>query len=422
MIAPRRVASFVGLSLLLITSALAQVGNVVDEALPSKAKSQTVFVEQVVPATKKTIPPESILKVGDRNYKVIRELGHGGLGTVYEAIDETNNQSLALKIIKCSSEERANRYVSAFRIYQGISSERMLPISNAQKFYSEQEKAFFVSYTMATIPNYTTLSSRKVKDSFAWKKLNFETDRKSEIAQKWLIRAEFLLKEFHELAKALQESGIVHRDIKPGNLVLEAYEGSVDAATIESRRYRILLADPDLVIIKGDRGHIAGTEGFIPPNALTGKPNDGIRFQDRYALAASFYEVVFGISLIEEIKNLKPNAMRKRTPTLKSPEDLYLYFGGDLLSDTNLIDQLIAERFEFITKMICSNGPCNERVQNLMKDVSNYLRNGLVHYDRVEVPFVDRVKTISKKCATVGYQMYSSLMGRNLLRTSHGPQ
>src|SRR5882762_11410866 len=56
--------------------------------------------------SKEILPSSTILQ---NRYRVLRELGHGGMGTVYEALDQRINCLVALKEISAGGENEARR-------------------------------------------------------------------------------------------------------------------------------------------------------------------------------------------------------------------------------------------------------------------------------------------------------------------------
>ena len=137
-------------------------------------------------------------KIGD--YKIIREIGHGGMGTVYEAIRETENftQKVALKVIK-----------------RGMNNEIIL-----RRFRSEQQ-------ILATLehPNIGRfLDGGKTKDGSPFYAMELiEGLPIDEFCWENNLSIEEKVKIFREVCSAVSYAHtnlIVHRDLKPSNIIV----------------------------------------------------------------------------------------------------------------------------------------------------------------------------------------------------------
>lgn len=137
-------------------------------------------------------------QIGD--YKIIREIGHGGMGTVYEAIRETENftQKVALKVIK-----------------HGMTSEIFL-----KRFRSEQQ-------ILATLehPNIGRfLDGGKTVDDLPFYAMELiEGLPIDEFCRENNLSIEEKVKIFREVCSAVSYAHtnlIVHRDLKPSNIIV----------------------------------------------------------------------------------------------------------------------------------------------------------------------------------------------------------
>ena len=135
-------------------------------------------------------------KIGD--YKIIREVGHGGMGTVYEALRETENfkQRVALKVIK-----------------RGMNNEIIL-----KRFRSEQQ-------ILATLehPNIGRfLDGGKTADGLPFYAMEFiEGVSIDEYCRS--LSVEEKIRIFRDVCSAVSYAHtnlIVHRDLKPSNIIV----------------------------------------------------------------------------------------------------------------------------------------------------------------------------------------------------------
>src|SRR5262245_2738810 len=143
------------------------------------------------------LSPGTILQ---KRYRIVRELGHGGMGTVYEAVDQRVNSIVALKETTTTHDGEARRAFE--REAALLANLRHQALPKVMDFFSEREGDFLV---MEFIPGY-------------------------DLAELLDLRGEpfpqtQVLRWAHDLLRVLeylhgQSPPILHRDIKPSNLKL----------------------------------------------------------------------------------------------------------------------------------------------------------------------------------------------------------
>jgi serine/threonine protein kinase len=133
-------------------------------------------------------------------YRIIRELGHGGMGTVYEALDQRINCLVALKQTSVSDNEQARRAFEREASLLGNLRHAALP--KVMDYFTEDNADFLV---MEFIPG------QDLAELLEQRNAPFEQMQVLRWARDLLKVLEYL----HE-----QNPAIVHRDIKPSNLKL----------------------------------------------------------------------------------------------------------------------------------------------------------------------------------------------------------
>jgi len=210
------------------------------------------------------LSPNTILQ---NRYRVVRELGHGGMGTVYEAIDQRVNCVVALKQTLATSDQEAR---SAFeREAALLANLRHQALPKVMDYFSENDGDFLV---MEFIPGHDLAELLEL--------------RGSPFPQAQVLHwADELLKVLEYLHG--QRPPIVHRDIKPANLKL-------------TKQGEIFLLDFGLA--KGSVGQMATLEtsrsvrGYTPVySSLEQMHGHGTDPRsDIYSLGATLYHLLTG--------------------------------------------------------------------------------------------------------------------------------
>lgn len=143
------------------------------------------------------LAPNTILQ---NRYRVVRELGHGGMGTVYEALDQRVNCIVALKETMAGNNEEARRAFEREASLLGNLRHSALP--KVMDYFSEDDGDFLI---MEFIPGYDLAELLELRGN------PFPQAQ----AMRW---ADELLKVLEYLHG--QQPPILHRDIKPSNLKL----------------------------------------------------------------------------------------------------------------------------------------------------------------------------------------------------------
>jgi len=210
------------------------------------------------------LTPDTVLQ---GRYRVVSQLGQGGMGTVYEALDERLDTTVALKETFFADEKLRKQFEREARLLARLHHPALPRVSD---HFSEGEGQFLV---MQFIPG----------DDLA----EMMTRRPGPFpADQVLIWADQLLDALDYLHT--QEPQIVHRDIKPQNLKLTA-------------RGQIILLDFGLA--KGQAGEISRvstaasifgyTPNYAPLEQIQGLGTDAR--SDLYSLAATIYHLLTGV-------------------------------------------------------------------------------------------------------------------------------
>ncbi len=198
-------------------------------------------------------------------YRIERELGAGGMATVYLAEDEKHKRKVALKVLKpeLAAVVGAERFLAEIKTTANLQHPHILPL------FDSGEAASYVFYVMPFVEGES---------------LRERLDREHQLP------VDEAVKITTDLAEALgyaHRHGVIHRDIKPANILLSSG--------------RPLVADFGIALAVssagGDRltetGLSMGTPYYMSPEQAAGDGHIDAR-SDIYSLAAMMYEMLAG--------------------------------------------------------------------------------------------------------------------------------
>jgi serine/threonine protein kinase len=198
-------------------------------------------------------------------YSLQREIGRGGMGVVYLARDVQLDRDVAIKVLPthlASEPQHRARFLREARMAAGLSHPHIVPIHRVS------EMGGYVFFVMSFIEGETVGERLRSRGP---------------------MPAQEVTRMLREVSWALAYAhgrGIVHRDVKPDNILLEAATGR---ALVTDFGIAFGGADP---LVAMDRGKIMGTAHYISPEQAAGGDVDGR--SDIYALGVVGYLAVSG--------------------------------------------------------------------------------------------------------------------------------
>ncbi|MDX1928779.1 MAG: protein kinase [Pirellulaceae bacterium] len=267
-------------------------------------------------------------RIGD--FKIIREIGRGGMGIVYEAEQQSLRRRVALKVLPPSatlSPSTIERFRRESRAAARLHHSNIVPVfgvgeDDGLHYYvmqfiqgvgldqvlvelAESRRSQLLGHNESRAKNSSTVTS----------KANSSTG--SEDRHYWNRVAIIGL----QLANALHfahTQGVLHRDVKPANVLLDS------DGLIWLTDFGLAQASDDANLTRS--GDIVGTLRYLAPERLHG---DGNQLSDVYGLGATLYELLAmvpafpesdRVTLIRQIAHQEPKRLRAIDPSI--PRDL----------------------------------------------------------------------------------------------------
>jgi tRNA A-37 threonylcarbamoyl transferase component Bud32 len=217
-----------------------------------------------------------------KNYFVLEPLGTGGMGSVYKARDARLNRFVALKLLRkefAGDENLTAKLQEEARLTASIKHPHVVEV-----FATGEEDGQF--YVVMELVDGGSLDDR------------MEDEKR--ISEKETLEIGL------QVAKGLQaalQAGLIHRDIKPGNILFAARQ---TAKIVDFGLAQLAVQHAQT------EGEIWGTPYYVAPERLTSQPED---FRsDVYSLGATLFHALAGRPTFEnetqsaaELKKLKSN-------------------------------------------------------------------------------------------------------------------
>ena len=204
-------------------------------------------------------------------YRLEERIGLGGMAVVFRAYDSRLDRRVALKILApglAADQAFRQRFIRESRAAAAVEDPHIIPVFEA----GESDGVLFIAMRYVRGGDVRSLIDR--------------------VGALPPGRAAEIISQVAGALDAAHERGLVHRDVKPGNMLLEA-------SAAADRPEHVYLSDFGLskaaLSAGGDltaSGQFLGTLDYVAPEQIESRPLDGRT--DEYALACSAYEMLCG--------------------------------------------------------------------------------------------------------------------------------
>lgn len=266
---------------------------------------QAVTVD-FVPSSEKTEPSPHVAarpvkKVRIGRFEVTSVLGNGSFGTVYRAHDPLLDREVALKVPRFTTDEDA----SLERFHREAKAAARLHHPNIVTLYENGQAEtgpYLVSEFVDGIPLNQLLREQRLE-------LQVAVD---------------LVRQIAEALNYAHGEGIVHRDVKPSNIMMNR------AGRPQVMDFGLAKRDADIEAGMTVEGQIVGTPNYMSPEQARGAIAEIGPHSDQYSVGVVLYEMICGRppfagdpwTIIARVANVRENPPAPRTVNPDLPRDL----------------------------------------------------------------------------------------------------
>ena len=209
-------------------------------------------------------------------YLLLRKLGEGGMGAVYEGREEQSGERVAVKVLRpefVSSQAMIDRFLNEARALHRIDHEGTVAMRDCG-FLDEETVYLVMEFLQGDTLKERAREPRRISKQEA-------------LHITWQLACTLA---------AAHEKGIVHRDLKPDNVMLVADPKNPGRERVKLLDFGIakLLEGPQRSAVNTGSGAMMGTPAYMSPEQCRG---DGVitEMSDVYALGVLCYELLAGV-------------------------------------------------------------------------------------------------------------------------------
>jgi serine/threonine protein kinase len=203
-------------------------------------------------------------------YTTRRVIASGGMGTIYEAVQDRPRRQVALKVLRhgAASSTALKRFRHEAEILGRLRHPNIAQIHDAGTF--DEGAGVQPYFAMELVKGRPLIAYCEAAELGTHDRLNL----------------------FTKVCNAVQYAhyqGVIHRDLKPDNILVDDFG---DPKVLDFGVARATDSDIQLTTVKTDIGQLIGTVPYMSPEQVTGDPADVDTRSDVYSLGVVLYELL----------------------------------------------------------------------------------------------------------------------------------
>lgn len=197
------------------------------------------------------------------HYRLLRQIGHGGMGVVYEAVDERLGRRVAVKLLADGRDDAARRrMLREAQVAAQVSHPKVCRLLDL--FQDDGNFALVMEFLQGE-----SLGDRLARGPLPWSE------------------AEPVFRDVLDALAALHHDDIIHRDLKPSNVFLTARGAKLLDFGVASIRRQ----EEDVSTVMSLKT-MSGTAHYLAPEQMRGEPMTTLA--DLFSAAVMFYQALTG--------------------------------------------------------------------------------------------------------------------------------
>jgi diguanylate cyclase (GGDEF)-like protein len=295
------------------TLALAQAAKAAASRAAKEHGGTVVVTEQASPGATTmptlSMPPSDRFEAGitlGGMYQIVHEISRGAMGVVYRAEDLGLSRPVALKRLRpdlATDSALVERFRNEAAVLAALRHENLVQV---YAFGADDDDVYFVMELVEGVSLEDVIEEHNHKQTWS--------------ANRRVVN---IMEQIAGALDTMHDAGVLHRDVKPGNVVLDR------------ARDRAVLVDVGLARQIGSESDPAGTPGYIAPESFQGQQEGPAT--DVYGLAATAYALLLQQSpfgehddyqiVLRRQLSIRPPAASTLRPELPQGVDIVLWRG-----------------------------------------------------------------------------------------------